>query len=482
MILSGVRKISCFCLFFCAVFCCYAEIRTVTVLQTTDLHGSPEMARVVSLIRQQRAADPGLLVIDCGDLTQGTYESTFDHGASMICALNAAKYDVFVPGNHDFDYGAAMLKNNLARLSGVKALGANLILDGKPMDGWALFERNGVRIAVIGIVPPYLFQWIALPQLSGVRLMSVEQGVAKVMPEIRRAKPDLVILAIHLGEFSSGRLNEDGRVYALASLLKIFPEISLVLAGHTHQTVPGKYVYPGAWLVQPTAHGKNAALIRLSVDTEKRQTVSVESELIPLEGIDPAAMPEEWKKNLACAAAGREDVLTKLPSDFELTPVKSRKVYGTLAPLCARAIAEYAGTDLAFSSSYSSYTCSGRIREYELYRLIPFENFITVLSLTQRELDAVMNEQNALTGSAEKSFLVQYRRCRQTKETYTVAFGSYAVSGAGGRFPVLKAIAESGAVERQDLSLTVRDAFRKFLKNTDLTKDLSGATVNGSYQ
>lgn len=477
-----MRKISSILFFFCAVFCCHAEIRTVTVLQTTDLHGSPEMARVVSLIRQQRAADPGLLVIDCGDLTQGTYEATFDHGASMICALNAAKYDVFVPGNHDFDYGTATLKNNLARLSGVKVLGANLVLDGKPMNGWALFERNGVRIAVIGIVPPYLFQWIALPQLSGVRLMSVEQGVAKVMPEIRRAKPDLVILAIHLGEFSSGRLNEDGRVYALASLLKMFPEISLVLAGHTHQTVPGKYVYPGAWLVQPTAHGKNAALIRLSVDTKKRQTVSVESELLPLDGIESAVMPEEWMENLARAAAGREEILTKLPSGFELTPVKSRKEHGTLAPLCARAIAEYAGTDLAFSSSYSSYTCRGRMREYDLYRLIPFENFITVLSLTQHELDAVMNEQNALTGRAEKSFLVHHRRCREAKETYTVAFGSYAVSGAGGRFPILKAIAESGTVKRQDLPLTVRDAFRAFLKNTDLTKSLSGATVNGSYQ
>lgn len=477
-----MRKISSILFFFCAVFCCYAEIRTVTVLHTTDLHGSPEMPKVVSLIRRQRAIDPGLLIIDCGDLTQGSYEATFDHGASMIHALNAAKYDVFVPGNHDFDYGTDVLKANLARLTGVKALGANLTLDGIPMNGWALFERNGLRIAVIGIVPPYLFQWIALPQLNGVSHTSAEQGVAQVMPAIRDVKPDLVILAIHLGEFSSGRLNENGKVYALASLLKKYPEISLVLAGHTHQTVPGKYVYPGAWLVQPTAHGKDAALIRIAVDTEKRQTVSIESELIPLAGIKPAAMPEEWRENLARAAAGRENVLAELPVDFELTPVKSRKNCGTLAPLCARAIAEYAGTDLAFSSSYSSYTRNRSVREYDLYRLIPFENFITVLTLTQRELDAILNEQNGLTGSAGKSFLVQHRRCPEMKERYTVAFGSYAVSGAGGRFPVLKRIAESGTVERRDLSLTVRDAFRKFLENTDLTKVLSGAKVKGSYQ
>ena len=472
-----MRKISSILFFFCAVFCCYAEIRTVTVLHTTDLHGSPEMPKVVALIRQQRAIDPGLLVIDCGDLTQGTYEATFDRGASMIHALNAAKYDVFVPGNHDFDYGTDVLKANLARLSGVKALGANLMLDGNPMAGWALFERNGVRIAVIGIVPPYLFQWIAAPQLKGVRLTSVEQGVASVMPEIRRAKVDLVILAIHLGEFSSGRLSEDGNLFALSSLVKKFPEISLVLAGHTHQTVPGKFIYPGAWLVQPTAHAKEAALVRVTVDTEKRQTVSVESELIPLEEISPAVMPEEWEENLARANAGREEVLTTLPEGLELTPLKSRKNTGTLAPLCARAMAEYAGTDLAFSSSYSSYSRRGIVREYDLYRMIPFENFITVLTLTQAQLDAIIKEQADLTGSAAKARLILYRRQTETKESYTVAFGSYAVSGAGGRFPVLKAIAESGTVKRQDLTLTVRDAFREFLKKTDLTKSHSGAKV-----
>ena len=475
-----MRKISSILFFFCAVFCCYAEIRTVTVLHTTDLHGSPEMPKVVALIRQQRAVDPGLLVIDCGDLTQGTYEAAFDHGASMIHALNAAKYDVFVPGNHDFDYGTDVLKANLARLSGVKALGANLTLDGNPMAGWALFERNGVRIAVIGIVPPYLFQWIAALQLKGVRLTSVEQGVAKVMPEIRRAKGDLVILAIHLGEFSSGRLNEDGNLFALSSLVKKFPEISLVLAGHTHQTVPGKFIYPGAWLVQPTAHTKEAALVRVTVDTERRQTVSVESELIPLEEISPAAMPEEWEENLARANAGREEVLTTLPEGFELTPLKSRKKNGTLAPLCARAMAEYAGTDLAFSSSYSSYSRRGPVREYDLYRMIPFENFITVLTLTQAQLDAIIKEQTDLTGSAAKARLVLYRRQTETKESYTVAFGSYAVSGAGGRFPVLKAIAGSGTVKRQDLTLTVRDAFREILKKTDLTKSHSGAKVKRS--
>lgn len=469
-----------FFLLLAAAGCCYAEIRSVTVLQTTDLHGSPEMPELVALVQQQRKIDPGLLVIDCGDLTQGSYEATFDRGASMIHALNAAKYDVFVPGNHDFDYGTATFKQNMALFSGVKVLGSNLTLDGRTFEGWALFERNGVRIAVIGIVPPYLYQWIAGHLLKGVSLTSVEQGVARVMPEIRRAEADLVILALHLGEFSSGRLHADGKPFALASLLKKFPEISLVLAGHTHQTVPGKYVYPGAWLVQATAHARDAALVHVTVDTEKRQVLSIESELLPLKDVSPSPMPDAWNKNIVRAAAGREKVLATLPEGFRLTPVRGKRNPGTLAPLCARAIAEYADADMAFSSSYSSYTRYGSVREYDLYRLIPFENFITVLTLSQEQLDAILKEQKDLSGNAVKSRLVPYSRSTEKKAVRTVAFGSYAVSGGGGRFPVLKAIAESGKVNRQDLSLTVRDAFREFLKGSDLTKLHSGAKVKGS--
>ena len=117
------------------------------------------------------------------------------------------------------------------------------------------------------------------------------------------------------------------------------------------------------------------------------------------------------------------------------------------------------------------------MREYDLYRMIPFENFITVLTVTPDELAAIVREQEELTGHAAKARLVLYRNCSEKKDIYTVAFGSYAVSGAGGRFPVLKSIAEAGTVKRRDLPLTVRDAFRKILKDPDLTKILSGAKV-----
>ncbi|MBO5960182.1 MAG: bifunctional metallophosphatase/5'-nucleotidase, partial [Lentisphaeria bacterium] len=470
-------------LVFGAVFCCFAEIRTVTVLLTTDLHGSTEMPGIVSFIRQRKAVDPEVLVIDCGDLTQGTYEAAQDQGASMAGALEFAGYDVFVPGNHDFDYGPDVLKRNLARFRHVQVLASNLKLDGIPQKGWALFVRNGVRIAVIGIVPPYLFQWIANSRLRGVSVGTVENGIARVMPEIRRAGAELVILAIHLGEFTSGRLNPDGKKFALSSVLKKYPEITLVLAGHTHQTIAGKRLYPGAWLVQPAFHAGSIAEIRVMIDPEKRQTLDISSTLHPLpDPVSAPVMPEDWVQNLATARTGRETVHTILPAGFAFTPFRNSKDPGTFALLCARAMAEFAGTDLAFSPSYSSATVSGRVTEFDLYRLIPFENYVTILTLTPEQLDAVLQEQNGLKGVSRRSKQLLYPGDFRPQERYTVAFGSYAVSGAGGRFPVLKQIAESGTVERRDLEWSVRDAFRDFLRKNDLTKIVSDAKVKTDYR
>lgn len=472
-------RISLLTLLLIATGFCHAEIRTVTVLQTTDLHGSPDMAKVVALIRQQRKIDPHLLLIDCGDLTQGSYENSFDHGSAMVDAMQFAGYDVFVPGNHDFDYGTDVLKQHLKRLATVRVLGANLSLDGTPLEGWTLFERNGVRIAVIGIVPPYLYDWTAAPQLTGVTVRSVEQGIARVMPAIRRSGADLVILAIHLGEFSTGRLNVDGKIFSIASVLKKYPEISLVLAGHTHQCVSGKYVYPGAWLVQTAAHAKAVAEIRIQVDTERRKVVGISSLLLTVSDLSPADdMPESWHRNQAEADSGRNRIVAELPEKCSLTPLKNLRRPGTFAPLCARAMAECAGVDVAFSSSYSTWRVCGSISEYDLYRLIPFENYLTILTLTREQLEMILQEQACLKGSACRAGLVMYRRNPETKSTVTAAFSSYAVSGAGGRFPVLKRIAGSGTVNRRDLNLTVRQCFRTFLMQTDLTKSDFRAKVN----
>ena len=87
-----------------------AGARTITIIGTNDLHGAldrlPLFAGYVDNMRAARAADGGAVVlIDAGDLFQGTLESNLAEGADVIKAYNQLGYAASAVGNHEFDYG-----------------------------------------------------------------------------------------------------------------------------------------------------------------------------------------------------------------------------------------------------------------------------------------------------------------------------------------------------------------------------------------
>ena len=259
--------------------------RKLTILQTTDIHGAIGDAKGAGLLQIAGFAErigPDLW-IDCGDLTQGSFSASMDQGRSMTEAMNAAGCDVWVPGKHDFDYGTETLAKRTGIFRGT-TLAANMKSDVHPMKtaAWKMFERRGVKIAVVGIVPPYLGLWIEPEKLNGLELEPPETALERVMPEIMSAKPDVIVLAIHLGEFIAGRLNPDGKLRSMAALSAKYPQIDLILAGHSHQTEPGKRLYPGAWFVQAPPLGAGCARITIEADPDAQgdKVLSVTSEIV----------------------------------------------------------------------------------------------------------------------------------------------------------------------------------------------------------
>jgi 5'-nucleotidase / UDP-sugar diphosphatase len=112
---------------------------TVTVLNTTDLHGSirrtpgvyvehneGSLLQCATIIREVRAQNPNTLLVDSGDIFQGTAESYLTRGGVMAKAMNALGYDAFAIGNHEFDWGLDTLGEILGRMEAVP-LAANLL-------------------------------------------------------------------------------------------------------------------------------------------------------------------------------------------------------------------------------------------------------------------------------------------------------------------------------------------------------------------
>ena len=117
---------------------------TISILHTTDLHGhilptsdyngNPDfggMARCVTQIRRWRRQNRNSILIDVGDVYQGTDVGLRSKGELMIDLFNHLKYDAWIVGNHEFDWGIEPFLNALAR-STMPILAANTLLEDKP--------------------------------------------------------------------------------------------------------------------------------------------------------------------------------------------------------------------------------------------------------------------------------------------------------------------------------------------------------------
>ena len=120
----------------------FADTVTISILHTTDLHGRilpatdydgnadvGGLARCATQIRRWRRQNRNSILIDAGDVYQGTDVSLRSKGELMIDLLNHLKYDAWIVGNHEFDWGRDVFTNALAK-SAMPVLGANISLEG----------------------------------------------------------------------------------------------------------------------------------------------------------------------------------------------------------------------------------------------------------------------------------------------------------------------------------------------------------------
>ena len=127
-----------------------AAEKRIVVLATADLHGHFENLSTISAA--VRRSPENTIYVDVGDCIQGSLALTLAQGAGALKHLQDADCSLFVPGNHELDYGFEVFRK-LVSESPVKVAAANLHapeLDGKVQD-FLIVEKSGVKIAFIGI-------------------------------------------------------------------------------------------------------------------------------------------------------------------------------------------------------------------------------------------------------------------------------------------------------------------------------------------
>lgn len=264
---------------------------TITVLATTDLHGNltpidyvtnqpaPRgLAKIATLVRQVRAANPNTVLIDCGDTIQGTpLEGVYQTSGStlgdpMMRAMSLLRYDAMAVGNHEYNVGLA----NLARArrdASFPWLSANTVVAAggsqRPYEPFIVKTVSGVKIAIIGITTPVIPQWEKPENLGAYRFTAPVEALRSTLAILNRSHhPDLVIVAAHSGlgrSLETGAPDEPAEnvVYQLASEVL---GIDAIVYGHSHSQLEGRLVN-NVLLVQPKNWG--ASLARLDFTFER---------------------------------------------------------------------------------------------------------------------------------------------------------------------------------------------------------------------
>jgi len=263
----------------------------LTILHTSDLHGSVlawddfrnqpadgSLAQIATLVQEIReATDHPVLVLDSGDTIQGTPFEQFPHvrwsePSPTIAAMNRIGYDAMAVGNHEFNFGLAVLRR-AEEQADFPFLSANTIdeaTESPVFPSHMVITAGDVRVGVVGLVTPNIPGWERPEHYRGLAFRPMDEVAREQVRTLRdEAGCDLVVVLAHTGfekdpETGAARGTEaEDFAWRLARV----PGIDVLLTGHTHEDIPPRELN-GVVVAQPS--GRARKLTRIDLELERR--------------------------------------------------------------------------------------------------------------------------------------------------------------------------------------------------------------------
>ncbi|MCA9634154.1 MAG: bifunctional metallophosphatase/5'-nucleotidase [Myxococcales bacterium] len=236
----------------------------LSVIGTNDMHGAverlPLFAGYVDSLREQERGNRELLLLDAGDIFQGSLESNLGEGDVMIQAMNRLGYRAAAVGNHEFDFGPVgeartgdpqgALRARIAEAD-FPFLAANLFSKGtrqlpewKNLEASTLIEVHGVKIGLVGLSTPETPNIVLPAYLEGLDFQDPLPIVTEQAARLRGQGADVVIVTAHIGgsctrfEHAQDLSSCDMSQEAMELLQKLEPGlVDVFIGGHTHKAV-----------------------------------------------------------------------------------------------------------------------------------------------------------------------------------------------------------------------------------------------------
>ncbi|HUR27126.1 MAG TPA: bifunctional UDP-sugar hydrolase/5'-nucleotidase [Planctomycetota bacterium] len=344
-----------------------------------DVGGLPVLA---AKLAELRAELPDAIVVDAGDWYQGTPEGTEDGGLPFLSVLARLPYDALCLGNHDFDRGVGNLEA-LVRKTRLPAIAANVRAQAERLSWaapWIIVERNGVRIALVGLLTPKTPR-VTSPEARSLEFASPAEELARVRAEIG-SRADLVVPVGHLD------------VDEARELARSDPSLPLVVSGHSHVALPHGVREGETTIVQTGSKACAIGRVDLWLDARTFETLECTAQLIELRCDAVASRASEASVDAIRAACDELVQRTSGSLDLvvgELTDPLTRggdATGSTAGAWLADALRERMSADIGMHNR-GGMRCdlpAGEVTRRGLFEFLPFDRHVVTLELKGAQL------------------------------------------------------------------------------------------------
>ena len=302
-----MKKLLCSLFALSAVSTAMAQEVNIKLLGTSDIHGrvvpwsygadvedkSGSYAQIATYVKDVRKNNKNVVLVDVGDAIQDNQVDVFakdkkyykDHPIPKV--LNEMKYDVFVLGNHEFNFGMKALDEILKDIK-AKKLTANFYYkknDKRYIDATTIIEKDGVKLGIIGLSTPMSAKFEEdTGNLKDMKFTSPTEEARTQVEKLKAKGVDAIIVIAHMGIENENKIPDTG----MRDVINAVDGIDVVIAGHMHKDVPSETI-KNTLITEPHRYGTVVSEVDLTFDINDKKEVKLvkkESKTVPVKELE----------------------------------------------------------------------------------------------------------------------------------------------------------------------------------------------------
>ena len=302
-----MKKLLCSLFALSAVSTAMAQEVNIKLLGTSDVHGrivpwsygadvedkSGSYAQIATYVKDVRKNNKNVVLVEVGDAIQDNQIDVFakdkkyykDHPIPKV--LNEMNYDIFVLGNHEFNFGMKALDEILKDIK-AKKLTANFYHkknDKRYIDATTIIEKDGVKLGIIGLSTPMSAKFEEdTGNLKDMRFTSPTEEARTQVEKLKAKGVDAIIAVTHMGIDNENNIPDTG----MRDVINAVDGIDVVIAGHMHKDVPSETI-KNTLITEPHRYGTVVSEVDLTFDINDKKEVKLvkkESKTVPVKALE----------------------------------------------------------------------------------------------------------------------------------------------------------------------------------------------------